>query len=128
MTVTKDDLVRAIHNLNNLTREGRMRWLECDPPSSISGPNALTAGFGPGIQTAFCAQYQEKTLRIIERASGPLSSLLGTPRYYTLEIVDNDGAVLYKFPDVQGIADLYESVKFKINDVEDIIKSLAHQR
>lgn len=45
------------------------------------------------------------------------------PRY-VLEIVDVMGNSIYEFPNVQGISDLFSSVRAQLTDVEGLIRSL----
>src|SRR5438105_4826033 len=112
MTVTQEDLVKAVHNLNTLTRDRTIKWDECDSP--IARTNMLLAI--TTVQKSYCSSYHGKTLRLTEISSAApsLENALGaraSRRQYSLEILDNDGTVIYKFPDVQGIADLFQSVK-----------------
>ena len=82
------------------------------------------------------APHQGKIFRITER-SVPGSSQFGTSGtilsgairpVYSLEIIEPGGKVLYKFPNIQGILDLYESVRFQTENVEDIIRRLADRQ
>jgi hypothetical protein len=54
------------------------------------------------------------------------TSFGGDTASYKLEILDEEGGkVLYVFPNVQGIADLYLTVEIAAAKVENIIRSLA---
>ncbi|HVH78183.1 MAG TPA: hypothetical protein VM782_02235 [Stellaceae bacterium] len=125
MTLGKDEVVAAIAKLNDLTRQRIVSW-------RVTDPLRLGPSFGAGYQ----ADYEGRRLRIIEykppRVQGSfigmtsVNAALGLPPQpdRVLEIVDEDGIPLFEFPKVQGVSDLFESVRAQQADVEGLIKSL----
>ncbi len=125
MTVSKDDLVKAVYNLNELTRDQKIKWKECSPSAAERVPREILSNTLI-LSMSYCVEYGNGIFRITETQW--VRSAENIHQNYFLEIIDKSQNVLYKFPDVQGIADLYQSVRFQMADVEDIIKSLANTR
>ncbi len=131
MTLTREDLVQAIANLNESTRTRAISWRVCDSPSPPIA-NTLAAIMLQGF--SYCAPYEGKILRVTEyRSMNPSTTKtpdpeMSTQNYYTLEIADEKGKPLYRFPTVQGIADLFQSVRIQMADVDDVINSLLNRR
>ena len=130
MTLSRVNLVQAVANLNNMTRERQIKWHVCEPTPAgmIPMAEALRQSY------SYCAPYQGKTLRITERRTTSLlaeqigrfspDSEPSAQSAYSLEIIDDKRQVLYQFPTVQGIADLMQSVRFQLSDVDQVINSL----
>lgn len=114
--LTRDDLVRAVLNLNSLTRDGNLSWHTCESGASSALGSVLAT---IGNARAFCAIYEGRTLRITSLGSKDQET-------YRLQILDREGGrTIYEFPTVQGIADLYFTVEISVANVEKIIRSLA---
>ena len=120
MSVTQSDLVDAIAKLNDLTRRKTLVWKVQDSPEYGS--------FG----SSYVTEYEGRFLRVAEhdtrteraRALYDHPSSRATASRYVLEIVGRDGNPVYEFPNVQGIADLFASVRAQLADVDGLIKSL----
>lgn len=129
MTVSNADFVTAIAKLNELTRQRLMKW-------QSTQPIRLADSVGSAYETA----YQGRRLRIVEytppRVRGFFQSPHSQERVYgaappkdvVLEIVDDQGQIIFEFPKVQGITDLFDTIKLQLSDVEDFIKSLITAR
>jgi hypothetical protein len=124
MSVSKEDLVDAIAKLNDLTRRKAIVW---------SAPIEQDEPWGP---TSYIAPYEGRTLRITEydnrraRVRYDHPSSPHTPARYKLEIVDAGGVPVYEFPNVQGISELFASIRAQQSDVdvEGLIRSLIAAR
>jgi hypothetical protein len=121
MSVSKEDLVDAISKLNDLTRRKAIVWASTGEREG-SAPNQLS----------YSAPYEGRTLRITE-CDNRRARILYThpssphaPALYKLEIVDVEGNSLYEFPNVQGVSELFASVRAQQSDVdvEGLIRSL----
>lgn len=122
MTITKNDLVEAISKLNDMNRRKSLLWKTVDH-----------LGERP-IKASYACDFEGRTLRITEYDRADTRSewarkIYDHPRSqagarYVLEIVDSEGNSIYEFPDVQGITDLFASVRAQLADVEGLIKSL----
>jgi len=82
---------------------------------------------------SYCAPYQGKILRVTEHRPNLLTPQeekrtpdveISPQNSYTLDIADEKGDVLYQFPIVQGIADLFQTVRIQMADVDEVINSL----
>jgi hypothetical protein len=126
MTISDADLVDAISNLNNKTRRKDLIWSplrrSADPENSELSYTTPHPGFPE--RTLRITRYEHQRARIpYVHPRGPQ-----TPSRYKLEIVDEQDRPIYVFPEVQGIADLFDSVTAQFGNVEDLIKSLLSNR
>ena len=128
MSITKENLVQAVANLNEMTRERRIKWHVCESPV---GRNALAAMMRQSY--SYCAPYRGRTLRITENRAVSLTDQIerrspdrepSSQNLYSLEILDENGTALYQFPTVQGIADVFQTVRVQLADVDEVINSL----
>src|ERR1700722_20321932 len=121
MTVSRDEVVAAIAKLNDLTRQRIVFWQTIEPVR-------LGQSVGKGYET----NYEGRKLRIIEyrppRVQGyytaqvSIQAALGVPGPpdRVLEMVGEDGILLFEFPKVQGVSDLFESARAQTADVEGL--------
>ena len=126
MTVTQNDFVDAIAKLNDMTRRKILVWKTIDRP----GDGQITASYS-------CV-FEGRTLRITEYQRSDTRSEWARKMYdppsgqpkprYVLEIVDDMGNSIYEFPNVQGISDLFSSVRAQSTDVEGLIRSLLSKQ
>lgn len=126
MTISDEDFVTAIAKLNDLTRSGQIRWQRVE---DIRLANS--------VGVAYTAKHEGRNIRIVEysppRARGFFTDALSREQLagvvpakeIILEITDDQGHTLFEFPKVQGIADLFDTVRFQLTDVEGFIRSLA---
>lgn len=126
MTVSDEDVVTAISRINELTRDQMIKW---HPSEKIR--------LGDSIGYGYQAAYDGRMLRIVEYSPPRVRGFFqGTSSHdrlpgatarkeVALEIVDEDGQTLFEFPKVQGVIDLFDTVKLQLLDVEGFIKSLA---
>ena len=117
MTVSSAELVAAVAKMNDLTRRKLIIW----SPVEISG----------GLVTAsYCAPYENSTIRITELRLSPADRRYDRNKKnsYKLEILDDRGNAIFLFPDIQGISDLFASVRARTGNAEEIIRSLLNAK
>src|SRR2546423_14233068 len=143
MAEERDIWIEFVEKLNELTLKGVLGWTSTRPPETKLGdPNRL-------IPIAFEAEYKDRKLRLYEekvnlgRPVLPYSfthalkdwvdSLSGnTDRlvseavwrsYVVLELIDKTG-VSWEFPNIAGLDDLLESVKFQVAGVNEYVEAV----
>ncbi len=127
MALTKEDFVGAVARLNDLTRLQVIKWTPCNapqkPPTGLAAGELLMRGeFEPTY--SFEATHDQRILRITQYKA--LAALLSGGVYkYSLDVRDQDGNVVFEFPDVEGIGDLFRSVQTQKLDIEGFIKKLV---
>jgi hypothetical protein len=121
MTVSSAELVSAVAKLNDLTRRKLITW------------SPVETGGGEDVRfsvSSYCAPYEGSTIRIIEyenrysRLMHDHPSSPHKPPQYRLEILNDRGIAIFVFPDVQGVSDLFSSIRARTGDAEQIIRSL----
>jgi hypothetical protein len=129
MTVSSDEFVSAIAKLNDLTRRRLIKWERLQPIK-----------LADSIGLAYDAVYDGRRLRIVEytppRVRGFFQSAFSADRAYgatpsrdvALEIIDDQGQLVFEFPKVQGTVDLFETVTLQNADIESFIRSLISSR
>jgi hypothetical protein len=126
MTLSKEDFVSAVTKLNDLTRRGLIKWRRAQPVR-------LAGSVGTAYETEHNGQrlrlvaYSPPRVRGFYQSSSSNERLYGAaePTEFVVEIVDNEGIPIYEFPKVQGIADLFDTVRYQLADIEEFIKSLV---
>jgi hypothetical protein len=118
MTVSSADLVAAVAKLNDLTRRRSITWSPVDNSAERS------------VTGSYCAPYEGRTFRITE-----LEPAAAERRYdrnprsrYKLEILDDRNNVIFVFPDISGISDLFATVLARTGNPEEIIRSLLNAK
>jgi hypothetical protein len=115
MTVSNADLVTAVAKLNDMTRRKEVNW------TSARGINEKNRS----IIASYCAPYEGRTFRITELRPLPKDELYHDAKNrYRLEILDEQNLPIFEFPNIQGISDLFDSVRIRHADVEGLIRSL----
>jgi hypothetical protein len=117
MALTQHDLVSAITKLNELTRQRVIKWQQ-HLPSAIN--RMSRTGLEP--KASYETVYDGRVLRLTEYASPGALTLTNR---YVLEVRDHDGNVLFEFPDLLAIPDLFRSIVTQEADLEEFIKKLA---
>jgi hypothetical protein len=124
MSVSDAELVEAIATLNDKTRRKELRW-SAQPTGGDVLVSAYTAPY-PGFPNRMLriTKYDQRRTRI------PYSQPRGPQTHspHKLEITDDDSRTIYVFPEVQGIADLFDSVEAQFENVDNLIKSLLSDR
>jgi hypothetical protein len=105
MALTQDDFVTAVVKLNDLTRLQVIKWQPCDPI-------AKTWGIGQDLaKQSFEATHEDRRLRITQ--FGAITNLLtgSEVHRYVLDVRDQEGNIVFQFPEVAGLADLFRSIQ-----------------
>ena len=124
MALTQDDFVGAVTKLNELTRQQVIKWLPCNFPSKA--PVTKNAFVGPyEAKYSYETAYEDRILRITEYVAPGVALIGNVSHKYVLDLRDQDGNVVFEFPDVAGIADLFWSVQTGKVDIEGFIRKLV---
>jgi hypothetical protein len=124
MSVSDAELVEAVSTLNDKTRRKELRW-SAQPTGRDVSQSGYTAPY-PGFPNRMLhiTKYDQRRTRVpYTHPRGPQ-----TRSPYNLEITDEEGRPIYVFPEVQGIADLFDSVTAQFGNVDNLIKSLLSDR
>ncbi len=140
MTTEKDKLIQFVIKLIELTQDGKINWY-ARSDSSIS---SFVPSPSPVYETS--TKYGDKHFRlyykranvVIGTSSPPsgagFKSILGKqeqdiyPSGICLEIIDDAGNNLWTFPEVSGLSDLYEAVRYRVAGVKSIIDSVLGEK
>ncbi len=116
----KDNFVRIVAHLNQLTQENTLKW------SSVFNPDNLDLGRDKSVGAVFETTYKNKKLRIYEEQY----------KYWTdedsfswstrivLAFVDSSDNNAWEFPNIAGLYDLLESVRYQSADVDKFINDI----
>ncbi|MEW6586734.1 MAG: hypothetical protein AB1442_14150 [Nitrospirota bacterium] len=116
-------LIQFATKLNRLTQEGTIEWSRMDPPDS------LTKATDDKIFHFFGARYKGRNLGLYEeryQTYGDYDELIWTQRW-VLAFFDDEWEEAWRFPSIQGIPELAESVMYNVADVDSIIDDLLSE-
>ena|ERR1700754_2485977 len=130
MAEERDIWIEFIEKLEELTQDGTLRWTSLRPPEILrKDPNKL-------VSIIFETEYKERRLRLYEeKVNVGRSSLDGIQSILTgkeaspwqdeivLELLDKKGAI-WEFPEIEGLDDLLESVKFQVIGVNEYMEAV----
>lgn len=120
MMSEKDKFVRIVAHLNQLTQENTLKW------SSVSNPDDLDLGRDKSVGAVFETTYKNKKLRVYEEQY----------KYWTdedsfswstrivLAFVGSSDNNSWEFPNIAGLYDLLESVRYQSADVDNFINDI----
>lgn len=132
MAEERDIWIELIRKLRELTESGKLRWHAIRPDEGIPVDPKRR------ISTAFESEYKDHKLRLYEASTersyedGLRKALArGKPLwpesrwqdYAVLELVDENGAA-WEFPNIDGLDNLLETVKFQAAGVKEFIKAV----
>jgi hypothetical protein len=129
MALTQDDFVGAVARLNDLTRRQMIKWSPSSPPPPKPDAGLLASAVEmlrakiPKI--AYEALYDKRILRLTQYELATINALAPRAYTYILDVRDEDGNMMFEFPNVEGISDLFESVQARQLDIEGFIKKLV---
>lgn len=138
MASEKEQYIDAVVKLIKLTQEGKIKWTPQKPRDSLNRDAGMI------VDVFYSTQYNDRRLGLYESrykveapASGTLSGFSGIDfsrlfglsyPYWTskvvLEIIDDSGKSLWTFPDVSGLSDLLNAVKYQVADVKGLIEDI----
>lgn len=121
----EDKLVKLVAKLIELTQESELYWKVVD--SNGDSEPSMTKIIG----AVFESNYKDKTLRIYKREYNNTEENhmlnLYQPSYsiaVELAFSDKQGNIIWRFPRVTGIIDLYKAVTYRVADVDDFINDV----
>ncbi len=135
MSDNQDKNLEAIAKLLFLTQQGKINWTPIDPNK------VKTTYENEIISFVFSTSYKEKRLRIYKRKYKTLQIITPSIRFsiqdylnpvketvwvseIALEITDNYGNPIWRFPEEEILRDLLEAIKYKASGAHDLINSL----
>ncbi|MDP2885956.1 MAG: hypothetical protein Q8P51_13150 [Ignavibacteria bacterium] len=138
MPTEQERTIDLVVRLIELTQQNSLTWQSGEARASLNRDEDLI------VESYFTAKYKEKIFAIYrvqfkiktELPYAPssltamyLSGLFGkkTPQWETrifLELVDDRGKHLWTFPDVSGLHDLLEAVKYQVAGVKDLLDDI----
>ena len=109
MTTANDKLIDAIVSLIDGTQEGRIKWAvkKVTPTVFLTDPKVA-------VQAVYETEHRGRKLRLYEAA-------YGSPN---LEIIDDNGTVLWTFLPVSGLDDLLSSVRYETAGVKEFLDDI----
>src|SRR4051794_19301024 len=132
MAEERDKWIELVRKLKELTESGKLRWHSVRPDAGIqSDPKRR-------VSTVFESKYKDHNIRLyetsIEEMVDPLTAAIRiTPSWQqsisiwrnntVLELVDENG-VLWEFPNIKGLPELFETVKFQTAGVKEFIEAV----
>jgi hypothetical protein len=119
----QDKFVALVARLNELTQEGKLKW------SAVYNPEELGLGTDKKVKLVFQTFYKNKTLRIYHE---DFKTWYEEDRYVwasriVLTFVDIGAQSIWEFPNVAGLGDLYESVRYQQAGVDEFINDVLSE-
>lgn len=118
MATNQNKWVELVSKLNEQTQDGIIAWV---PDGATSDPMIRYSH----VIEAYKASYKDKGFRLIKispqtlRFGGVFEPQVKST--FQLEIIDQDGKTLWKVPEVVGLKDLFESIKYQLSNVKQLI-------
>jgi hypothetical protein len=113
--------VALVAKLTRMTKEGQLKWFKESPPSS------LTRTTNEEVAAFYSATYNDRHLGLYDvryRYWNEDGEIVGWGQRYELAIFDDEGEVLWAFPSVPGIRELFSSVQYQSADVNKLFDDL----
>lgn len=121
--IPNDQWVQVVAKLIEMTQKAELKWKAepsikaSDAPIGLLMSNSTAPGFTSG--------YKDKRLRIRPYQLTPYSITLRKPSAtHLLEIMDDAGQSVWQFPDVPGIRDLFETIRFQQAGVKEFLDDI----
>lgn len=111
--------LQTILKLNDKTKENEIKWTSWTfTIDSLTGLEKL-------IGNAYFTKVNDKRLRCYQYESRHYydEEQFDWVPHYRLEFVDGNGKMEWQFPEESVIADLYESIQFKVSGASDFFTS-----
>jgi hypothetical protein len=124
MALTQDDFVSAVAKLNELTRQQVIKWRPYYPPIAPSTSMAIILLPGEK-QFSYEATHEGRLLRITQHTAPDRLFIRSYTYRYVLDMRDLEGNVLFEFPNVAGISDLFRTIERQALDLEGFIRELV---
>ncbi len=126
-----DKLVKLIAKLLEMTQEGDLTW---EIVKNIKSEPSQTKNIGAIFET----NYKGKKLRIYKREYNNIEDnimyghlMVSGQSSYTISTIlgffDNYGNLIWRFPQIIGISDLYEAVTYQVADIDDFLNNVLEE-
>ena len=112
MAEETDMWIELVRKLKELTENGKLRW------HSVKPTQVMPSVSNRRVSTVFETEYNDRILRLYSTQASAYAS-----EYTVLELVDENEAV-WEFPNIAGLDDLLETVKFQAAGVKEFIKAV----
>jgi hypothetical protein len=119
--IDENKITKVLSQINRDTKEGKITWQQPDkrPKLGLSSNEEL-------VGKIYETEFNNRGLRLYK-----INERIQTDEYefnwvpsFKLEILDEYDNVDWEFPYHRGIIDLFESVRFKVSDVESFFNSI----
>jgi hypothetical protein len=125
MAAVNDKWIDIVAALIKLTQMGQLVWRIENPSDTFAPPDRY-------VEVVYITEYKNSVFRLYEEIlasnrfqHSPLKILrTNAPREIVLEIVDNGGRSLWRFPQITALNDLLATVKYQVSDVKNVLDSL----
>ena len=124
MIKTKDKWIEIIAKLTKLTQNNILKWQISEVPDALKGFKDVR------IDVVYLSIYKGKRLRIYEKKKKE-TIVVGFNRFETswemytvLDFTDDSDISLWAFPQVEGLHNLINAVRFQEAGVKDFLKDL----
>ncbi|AKS65908.1 hypothetical protein NJ8700_11105 [Aggregatibacter aphrophilus NJ8700] len=120
---SREDSIRVIDKLIELTQHNKLNWSEVRPRSYMLSP-------GENVDIIYRAQYQQVYINVYKRRF----------RYYyddtdyswddevIVELVNEDGASLSRLPDTPNASELLSSIQYQSQAVQSFYNNILNSR
>jgi len=126
MKKEKDQWIEAIAKLTKMTQENDLVWSIGELPEFFKIEKT--------VEMVYITKYKDKILRIYETRDKEYAFDLFTIRKEftwttrtVLDFIEPSGVSLWTFPEVQGLNNLLNAVKFQVAKVKDFMKDLLNE-
>jgi len=130
MEKRKDKWIEAIAKLTKMTQDNTLKWRSGETPEFFKNLENVK------IEIVYLTEYKDRLLRIYDRRVKEFRSgvsFTGFERghvwtkYTVLDFVDPSGASLWIFPEIKGLENLLNAVKFQVAGVKDFLNDLLSE-
>lgn len=132
MEKRKDKWIEAIAKLTKMTQDNTLKWRSGEVPEFFKNLENVK------VETVYLTKHKDRWLRIYEKRvkeyrTGIGFGLVGFERGYVwtihtvLDFADPSGASLWIFPEIKGLENLLNAVKFQVAGVKDFLKDLLSE-
>lgn len=133
MSEDKDSWTKRVAKLIQLTRDGRLKWMNSATPEHLKLPSTVVLD-GP----VYTSKYKGQDLRIYKTkvlTDVPEIGILTLGNIWknksktwaevvSLDVTDTSGLTLLPFPQVSALKDLYKAVIYQATDVQGFLDEL----
>lgn len=129
MEKRKDKWIEAIAKLTKMTQDNTLKWRSCEVPDFLKNLENVK------VEIMYQTKHKDKWLRIYEKRVKELSpgtgfAFVGFEKKYVwvtytvLDFTEPSGASLWTFPEIKGLGNLLNAVRFQVAGVKDFLKDL----